>query len=110
MAYNLKELEQSMTYTDEQLHYLRSKLDKGAVECFQMVVEASGDPYGLLRTKIEDFKDRRRMYDLGFTILLAQGFIRAKEMGNMRPYFLTVRGEQLNELLNSEKRALNSEE
>lgn len=94
-------LEQNLTYPPEILSYLRSKLDEGSLKCFKLVVESTG-PYGVLRTKLPDFKENRRLYDLGFTILEAQGFIRAQGIGNMRPYFLTIRGIQLKELLESE--------
>lgn len=102
MAHDPIELEKNLLFSDETLHYFRSKLDEGTLKCFQLVADSPG-PYGLLRTKIPDFNKNRRVYDLGFTILEAQGFILAEEFGNMRPYFLTVRGQQLNELLRKEK-------
>jgi hypothetical protein len=102
VKYDAVELEEKLTFPEETLHYFRSKLDDKAILCFQMVAESTNSPYGLLRTKIPDFNQNRRAYDLGFTILEAQGFIQAIGIGNMRPYFLTIRGKQLNELLKSE--------
>jgi hypothetical protein len=103
MGFDLAVLEEKMMFTEETLFYLRGKMNNDTLMCFKLVAEATG-PYGLLRTKIEDFKENRRAYDLGFTILESQGFIEPKAIGNMRPYFLTVRGNQLNELLNIEKK------
>lgn len=103
MERNPEEFEEKLLYTEDVLHYFRNKLDKGTLECFRIVAEST-NPYGLLRTKIPDFNQNRRVYDLGFTILEAQGFIRMEEFGNMRPYFLTIRGQQLADLLRAEPR------
>lgn len=92
-------LEEELIYTDEVLLYLKNKLDEGALHCFKLVADANDTPYGLLRTKLPDFKGNRRKYDLGFTILEAQGFVHSRPIGNMRPYFLSVRGKQLKVLL-----------
>lgn len=100
----LDELEQSLTYSDDVLLYLRSKLEENDLDCLRLVAQSKG-PYGLLRTKIPDFKENRRRYDIGFTKLEAQGLIVVNAMGNLKPYFLTVRGEQLLELENRSSNA-----
>lgn len=108
MDFDPEILEQELLYSDDVLLYFRSKLDEGILKCFHMIAEASG-PFGLLRTKIPDFNKNRRQYDMGFTILEAQGFIYAEEFGNTRPYFLTIRGKQLQELLKKEEKKLKTE-
>lgn len=100
------ELEQKLEYPKDVLMYLKNKLDASTIHCFKLVVEASNDSenfgIGLLRTKIPDFNEKRRTYDLGFTILEAQGFIRTEKIGTFRPSLLTVRGKQLYSLLKEE--------
>ncbi|MFS0783506.1 hypothetical protein [Bacillus sp. 1P06AnD] len=103
MDYSYVDLEKNMTFTDDQLHYFRHKLDENSIRCLRLVAEATG-PYGLLRTKMPDFKENRRIYDMGFNTLESQGFIRSEGFGNMRPYFITVRGEQLLKLLANEEK------
>lgn len=102
MEFNPEKLEKELVYSDELLHYFRSKIDEGTLKCFRMVAEATG-PFGLLRTKIPDFNKNRRVYDIGFVILEAQGFIYTEVFGNTRPYFLTVRGKQLYKLIEQEE-------
>ena len=95
----LSENEENLRYPNDVLAYLAEKLDEHDIHCLELVSLNTSSPFGFQVTKQPDFKEKRRQYDLGLLRLEAQGFIRQLRIGTMRPYYLTVRGEQLNEHL-----------
>lgn len=95
---NLNDLE----YRTDVLLFLRSKLDEFTIECFKKVARQHNQN-GLIKSKmIEDYFKKRYIYERAFNFLEAQGFIEIKELGNMKPYFITTRGMQLAELIRKE--------
>ncbi|MCM3402982.1 hypothetical protein [Cytobacillus oceanisediminis] len=93
---------EEIIYSPEVLDFLRNKLDDAAIGCLESVAKTKGE-LGLLKTKVPEFKTKRRAIETAFAVLEAQGFVETRQLGNMRPYFLTVRGEQLIDLINNEK-------
>ncbi|UII57770.1 hypothetical protein LS684_10250 [Cytobacillus spongiae] len=91
-----------LVYSEELLHFFRKKLDPTAISCLRLVAETKGE-LGIYKTKMPEFKTKRRSIELAFIILEAQGFVETRPLGNMRPYFLTVRGKQLYKLLSDEE-------
>lgn len=84
------------------LNFLRSKLDDFTVECFKLVVRHNKHG-GVVKSKtLEDYFNKRFIYERAFASLEAQGFIEAKELGNMKPYFVTNKGIQLAVLIKRE--------
>lgn len=92
-----------LQYNKNVLCFLRSKLDDFAIDCFKMVARQHNHN-GLIKSKmIEDYSSKRYIYEKAFNFLEAQGFIEIKELGNMKPYFITTRGRQLVDLILNEK-------
>jgi predicted transcriptional regulator len=92
----------TLEYRTDVLLFLRSKLDEFAIDCFKMVARQHNHN-GLIKSKmIEDYSKKRYIYERAFNFLEAQGFIEIKELGNMKPYFITSRGRQLAELIKRE--------
>lgn len=88
------ELEENHKYSADTLKYLSTKLEQLDIECLQMVKE-SGNVRGLRKTHIKDYTSKRKHYDTSFVRLEAQGLIRIVPDGTFRPYFITIRGEQM---------------
>lgn len=100
---------EEVLYTKSVLQFLRNKLDDFTIDCFRLVVK-NHKHGGLVKTKmVEDYFKRRASYDRSFYFLEAQGFIENSEYGNMKPYIITPRGEQLISILKDEKQKKNLE-
>lgn len=94
---------EDVLYTEEQLRFLRKKLDDFTIEMFRKVIQENRNQRGLVKTRLEKYQSLRKKYDNSFLILEAQGFIEKKEDGTMTPYYITTRGRQLVKLLKDEK-------
>lgn len=96
---DLDELE----YDNDTLRFLRKKLDDFTIDVFRQVVKENKIHRGLVKTRLDAFHSKRKKYDSAFLTLEAQGFVEKKEDGTATPYFVTVRGKQLAQLLYEEK-------
>lgn len=94
-------LEKELEYPSDVIEYLASKQDEETLQCLSIVNKFTNSPFGFQLTKHEEFIKSRRKFEFGLTKLEAQGFIVKKQLGNMRPYFITKRGIQLNDHLSS---------
>jgi hypothetical protein len=103
MGKELSELEENLRFSKEVLDYFYWKMTEWDKKCLELVAIHSTDPFGLQVMKIEDYKENRRAYDISFTRLEAQGFIRQGKIATMRPYYLTIRGKQMFEYINKNK-------
>lgn len=88
-----------LEYNTDTLSFLRKKLDYFTIEIFLRICKANKKHKGILKTKLKDYHVQRKKYDTAFTILEAQGFIERREEGTSTPYFTTIRGTQLLQLL-----------
>ncbi|MEQ2529210.1 hypothetical protein WMO40_21275 [Bacillaceae bacterium CLA-AA-H227] len=88
------ELEEKYLFNDETLEYLQTKLDDFDIECLKNVKEKSSTR-GLRKTDFENYSSKRKLIDSAFIRLESQGLIRIIPDGTFRPYFITVRGEQM---------------
>lgn len=92
-----------LEYDEDTLKFLRKKLDDFTIGVFRMIIQENKRHKGLVKTRIEDFHKSRKRYDASFLTLEVQGFIEKKEDGTATPYYVTVRGRQLGQLLQLEK-------
>ncbi|MFT9495748.1 MULTISPECIES: hypothetical protein [Bacillota] len=92
-----------LEYDEDTLRFLRKKLDDFTIDVFRRIITENKLHRGLIKARLEDFHSMRKKYDASFLILEAQGFIEKKEDGTATPYFVTVRGRQLGQLLKMEK-------
>lgn len=99
---NYKDLDQ-LEYNEDTLRFFRKKLDDFTIDVFRKIVNENKIHRGLIKARIEDFHSMRKRYDAAFLILESQGFIEKKEDGTATPYFVTIRGRQLGQLLKEEK-------
>lgn len=88
------ELEETFQFDEKTLEYLRTKLDEFDIECLESVKEKS-KTRGLRKTDFENYTSKRKAIDGALARLEAQGLIRIVPDGTFRPYFITVRGEQM---------------
>lgn len=95
------DVEETLLYPQEILLYLREKLNEQVIECFEYIAN-SEEKIGFIRTSLPDYRNKRRLYEVAFVALEAQGFIREESFGTFKPFVLTVRGKQLKELLEKE--------
>ncbi|MEH6906121.1 hypothetical protein [Neobacillus drentensis] len=102
VEYSYKDLDQ-LEYDANTLHFLRKKLDDFTIEVFRKIVNENKIHRGLIKARIDDFHSMRKRYDASFLVLESQGFIEKKEDGTATPYFVTIRGRQLGQLLKEEK-------
>lgn len=100
---------EEINYSHDVLLFLRKKLDPFTIDCLRKVKDHH-QIGGLNKTKIENYNDHRKRYDAAFLILESQGFIEWQQDGISKPYFLTVRGRQLIQLLVKEKAQNNAVE
>lgn len=96
---DLDELE----YDEDTLRFLRKKLDDFTVDVFRKIVSENRVHKGLVKTRLEQYHSLRKRYDASFLMLESQGFIEKKEDGTATPYYITIRGRQLGQLLKEEK-------
>lgn len=96
---DLDELE----YDEDTLKFLRKKQDDFTVDVFRKIVSENKIHRGLVKTRLEQYHSLRKRYDASFLMLESQGFIEKKEDGTATPYFITIRGRQLGQLLREEK-------
>lgn len=96
---DLDELE----YDEDTLRFLRKKLDDFTVDVFRKIVSENKVHKGLVKTRLEQYHSLRKRYDASFLMLESQGFIEKKEDGTATPYYITIRGRQLGQLLKEEK-------
>ncbi|MEI2356292.1 hypothetical protein [Mesobacillus zeae] len=96
---DLDELE----YDEVTLRFLRKKLDDFTIDVFRKIVRENKLHRGLVKTRLENFQSMRKKFDGAFLMLESQGFIEKKEDGTATPYFVTIRGRQLGQLLADEK-------
>ncbi|MDE3841002.1 hypothetical protein C0966_17195 (plasmid) [Bacillus methanolicus] len=99
---NYKDLDQ-LEYDEDTLRFLRKKLDDFTIDVFRKIVNENKLHRGLVKTRLENFHSMRKRYDAAFLILESQGFIEKREDGTATPYFVTIRGRQLGQLLKQEK-------
>ncbi|MDP4087550.1 MAG: hypothetical protein Q8934_23590 [Bacillota bacterium] len=99
---NYKDLDQ-LEYDIDTLRFLRKKLDDFTIDIFRKIVNENKIHLGLVKTRLENYHGMRKKYDTAFLTLECQGFIDKKEDGTANPYFVTVRGRQLGQLLYEEK-------
>ncbi|MEH6945415.1 hypothetical protein [Bacillus sp. JJ722] len=92
-----------ITYSNEVLQFLRSKLDDFTIDCFREVVKHHKNG-GLTKTSLNVYTNQRKKHEAAFLILESQGFIEVKMDGLKKPYFLTPRGLQLVNYLQKEAR------
>lgn len=97
-----KDLDQ-LSYDEDTLRFLRKKLDDFTIDIFRKIVTENKLHKGLVKTRLDNFHGMRKRYDTAFLILESQGFIEKKEDGTATPYFVTIRGRQLGQLLHDEK-------
>jgi hypothetical protein len=98
-----KDLDQ-LRYDEDTLRFLRKKLDDFTINIFRKTVQENKLHKGLVKTRLENFHGMRKRYDAAFLILESQGFIEKKEDGTATPYYVTIRGRQLGQLLAEEKK------
>lgn len=91
-----------LTYKNDVIRFLRSKLDDFAIDCFREVTKKHQSG-GLMKTSFDNYHEQRKKYDAAFILLEGQGFIEVKANGVKKPYFLTIRGKQLVTYLTEEK-------
>ncbi|WP_019156859.1 hypothetical protein [Robertmurraya massiliosenegalensis] len=96
------ELEENFTYTSETLEYLQSKLDEFDINCLKGVQEKS-NTRGLRKTDFENYSSKRKLIDGSLNRLEAQGLIRIIPDGTFRPYFITIRGQQMLAVIDKQK-------
>lgn len=89
-------------YSNDVLLFLRKKLNDFAINLLYMIVEFH-ERGGIGKTNFDNYTNKRKQYDDAFVILDAQGFIEAKPSGVKKPYFLTIRGQQLISFLEKEE-------
>lgn len=99
---NYKDLDQ-LEYDEDTLRFLRKKLDDFTIDVFRKTIQENKLHKGLVKTRLDNFHGMRKRYDSAFLMLEAQGFIEKKEDGTATPYYVTVRGRQLAQLLYEEK-------
>lgn len=81
-------------YDPETVKYLASNLnDPYVYVVFREVVRFR--TYGLMKSYLADYPNKRRRYDNAFLVLEACKFIEKAEEWNAHKYYLTVRGTQL---------------
>lgn len=91
-----------LEYDDNTLRFLRKKLDDFTIDVFRQIVKKNKEYKGLVKTRLKDYFSMRKKYDASFLTLEVQGFIEKTEDGTSNPYFITVRGRQLGQLLSLE--------
>lgn len=91
-----------LEYEDNVLLFLRKKLDSFAVDVLRMIRNEHKKD-GLNKTSIDNYAEHRKRYDAAILVLEGQGFIENRPVGTSKPYFLTVRGLQLIQLLIKER-------
>jgi hypothetical protein len=96
---DLDELE----FNENTLRFFRKKLDDFTIDVFRKVVTQNKLHKGLVKTRLENYKSKRKRYDAAFLTLEAQGFIEKREDGTSTPYYTTIRGRQLGTLLQNER-------
>lgn len=89
-------------YSNDVLYFLRKKLDDFTIDIFHTIVEFH-ERGGIGKVNFDNYTNARKRYDNAFLILDAQGFIETKPTGVKKPYFLTVRGQQLISFLEGEE-------
>ncbi|MFB1100379.1 hypothetical protein [Terribacillus sp. JSM ZJ617] len=98
---------QNFEYDKQTLKFLRDKHNEFTTEVFRKILiynRENQNLKGLVKTRLEDYKSKRKKYDAAFIVLESQGFIEKKEDGTSTPYFVTIRGLQLGTLLTQEKK------
>lgn len=99
---NVEDLDK-LKYDDETLLFLRLKLDDFTIDVFRKIIQMNKLHKGLVKTRLDNFHGMRKRYDSAFLTLEAQGFIEIEKDGTATPYFVTIRGKQLAQLLHEEK-------
>lgn len=92
-----------LQFDEDTLRFLRKKLDDFTVDVFRKIVSENKIHRGLVKTRLDQYHSLRKRYDASFLMLESQGFIEKKEDGTATPYFITIRGRQLGQLLKEEK-------
>jgi predicted transcriptional regulator len=98
-----KDLDQ-LLYDEDVIRFLRKKLDNFTLNVFREVLNHNKEHRGLVKTRMENFHNMRKRYDAAFLTLEVQGFIEKREDGTATPYYVTVRGLQLLEILKQDKK------
>ncbi|GGI18035.1 hypothetical protein [Gottfriedia solisilvae] len=93
-----------LTFDETTLRFFRDRLDDFSINIFRQVFHENKNDLGLIKTRLPNYLSRRKSYDAAFLTLEAIGFIEKNEDGARTPYFLTVRGIQLAQLLSNEKK------
>ena len=84
-----------LLFSERTLSFFRSKLNDFAIDIFLLIAVTNKENKGFIKTRIDDYRDRRFFIDSALTVLEAQGFIKRGKVGTMAPYYLTNRGKQL---------------
>lgn len=84
------------------LKFFRERLDEFTLEIFKQVFISNQNDLGLIKTRLPNYINKRKSYDAAFLILESIGFIEKSEDGARTPYYTTVRGVQLAQLLTNE--------
>ncbi len=99
-----KDFNADLKYSPEVLHFLRKKLDDFTINIFIQAVRENKEHRGLVKTRLPNYHSKRKKYDAAFLILEYQGFLDKKEDGTATPYYITIRGIQLGQLIQGENK------
>lgn len=88
-----------LEYSEEVLLFFSSMLDDFTINIFKETLKSNKNHQGLSKTRIPGYITSRKRYDAAFLTLEKQGFIEKIIDGTKSPYFTTVRGRQLVQVL-----------